>query len=187
MVDIQDVSIIGGPGRVSVELDFGAQGIRGSQIFAGVGDPNEIEIGQFPILNDLYIDLQTKNFYQYQSVFTTQEWVPLLNLESNEISVNSSVSFVDGTGELEINLLQFLGVDALSNISAETINTVFSIENVYPCASAIFFKSFENSILYLNIIASQFDGTSWSNLSGNLVVNATINFATVVQQGEDES
>jgi hypothetical protein len=187
MVDIQDVSIIGGPGRVSIELDFGAQGIRGSQIFAGVGDPNEIEIGQSPILNDLYIDLQTKNFYQYQSVFTAQEWVPLLNLESNEISVNASVSFVDGLGELELNLLQFLGVDSLSNVSSETINTVFSIENVYPCASSIFSKSFDGSSLYLDIVASQFNGTSWSNLSGSFVVNATINFATVIQQGEDES
>jgi hypothetical protein len=185
MIEIRDVSVVGGPARVSIELDFGPQGIRGSQIFAGVGNPNEIEIGQTPIFNDLYVDLSTKIFYQYQSIFTAQEWVPLLNLESNEIAVNIEVSFDDGVGEIALDMSKFLNVLILQNLSEEKISCNFSINNIYPCSSSILSKGFSENIFYLDIVANEFDGTSWQNLSGQYFVDLLINFASDLFEDDD--
>ena len=156
MTDIQDISVIGGPGRISVELDFGAQGIRGSQIFAGIGDPNEVEIGQSPILNDLYVDINTKTFYQYQSIFTVQEWTPLFRLESNQIAVSKNIIFEAGVGIFEVDLSEFLSTEIIGDLTSENINFVFSINSAFPIISAVENKALDSSTLSITINASDF-------------------------------
>jgi hypothetical protein len=182
MTDIQDVSVIGGPGRISVELDFGAQGIRGSQIFAGIGNPNQIEIGQSPILNDLFIDVESKIFYQYQSIFTVQEWVPLLQLDSTEISTNKYVEFSAGSAVFEIDLSEFVGADFLSNIAVENIGFVFSIEGAFPIAYSIFDKNLSDSTLQVTINAAELFGGTFEDLDGIYLINSVINFVSAPEE-----
>jgi hypothetical protein len=40
LVTADDITVLGGPSSITVDLDFGPQGQRGSQIFTGSGQPN---------------------------------------------------------------------------------------------------------------------------------------------------
>ena len=60
-----DVTVLGPPSQIELLLDIGPQGLRGSQVFIGTGDPNSIEIGQEPELNDLFINTSPGPDYGY--------------------------------------------------------------------------------------------------------------------------
>ena len=97
MVDIllttDDLSVLGGPEIVNVEVDFGPSGDRGSQIFSNTGKPVIGSNGLTVLapdcqLFDLYINiLATDDEYQYvyqlQNVLGTNTWVILFKLSSN--------------------------------------------------------------------------------------------------------
>ena len=40
LVNTDDITVLGPPAQVNVQLDIGATGNRGSQIFVGTGNPN---------------------------------------------------------------------------------------------------------------------------------------------------
>ena len=40
LISSDDLTVLGGPSTVAVDLDFGATGTRGSLIYASNGDPN---------------------------------------------------------------------------------------------------------------------------------------------------
>lgn len=94
MVDIyltpENVTAIGGPANINVEVDFGPQGPRGSNIFSGEVDPEEffteevIELLK-PQLYDIYVNVNPTEsgygtFYQYQYVDEAYSWELLAQL-----------------------------------------------------------------------------------------------------------
>jgi hypothetical protein len=107
MVDVllsnENVSIFGGPASLDVNVDYGAQGVRGSLIFSGPGKPTDA-IVQFPTPprpQDLYINLLPSDFeylflYQYGSVNGVLQWSKVLRLIPNTAIANIPVIFIDG-------------------------------------------------------------------------------------------
>ena len=62
ILSTEDITVLGGPSSINVDVDFGPPGTRGSQIFIGQGNPNDptTEIGQDVInILDLYINIKT--------------------------------------------------------------------------------------------------------------------------------
>ena len=79
-----DVTVLAPPPVVEVLVDIGPQGVRGSQFFVGVGNPNSVDIGQTVNLNDLYINTSPGGelgyLYQYVSEPGGDTWVQVLDI-----------------------------------------------------------------------------------------------------------
>ena len=53
---VDDLTVLGGPTTVNVEVDFGPEGPRGSMIYTGLGNPNDNTPDGDVQLLDLYIN-----------------------------------------------------------------------------------------------------------------------------------
>jgi hypothetical protein len=107
MVDIllssEDLSVFGGPAAIDVNVDIGAQGIRGSFIFTGNGKPTDADVDLPETIQpyDLYINLKPSDIeylflYQYGSVNGMLTWSKVLRLIPNTALANIPVIFYDG-------------------------------------------------------------------------------------------
>jgi hypothetical protein len=107
MVDVllssDDLSVFGGPASIDLNVDIGAQGIRGSYIFTGNGKPTDDGVDLPPSLQpyDLYINLKPSDteylfLYQYGSVNGVISWSRVLRLIPNTALANIPVIFYNG-------------------------------------------------------------------------------------------
>jgi hypothetical protein len=106
-----DLVVLGGPASVRVELDIGATGVRGSQIFTDAGKPTSPSI-QFPVppqINDLYINLDPSDLeylflYQYKLDNAVLGWTKLLRLIPTTILFNPTLKFINGEAHTSVTL-----------------------------------------------------------------------------------
>jgi len=107
MVDVilstEDLSVFGGPTSIDVNVDFGAQGNRGSYIFTGNGKPTDLDVDLPPTIQpyDLYINLKPSDteylfLYQYGSINGVLTWSRVLRLIPNTALANIPVIFYNG-------------------------------------------------------------------------------------------
>jgi hypothetical protein len=137
-----DLTVLGGPSVVSVDVDFGPTGDRGSQIFVGNGNPNVVEIGQTPKIFDLYINLLSSddeylNYYQYQNVDGTNVWVRLFNLVPFSKSNKAERLFTDGIASFNIPIANIVSQIDVESVSSANFNVQYSISGTNPIASGI--------------------------------------------------
>lgn len=187
MVDIllssDDLAVLGGPETVNVEVDFGAAGDRGSQIFTNLGKPTNV-LAPNAQLFDLYINiLSTDDEYQYvyqlQNVLGTDTWVKLFKLVSNIYSRNYTIpDFVDGVWDKNIPVIDIVPTDFVGTVTASNFNIQYSILNQNPIASSLTVNEIETSggalVLPISINAVELDGATWQNLSGPKTVHLFI-------------
>jgi hypothetical protein len=190
MVEAIDVSVIGGPTKINVDLDYGPPGKRGSQIFMGYGDPNspDTTIGQTPELNDVFINVSTAvpneylNGYQYKNDDGTLSWITVFKLLPNQYSVNKEISFVDGVAEDIVIALSDFTTDP-ATVEPENINIQHSFIGSNPVASAISISPTKVTIdggieaISFNVSASEFVDSEWTPATGSKTVHL---FITVV-------
>ena len=135
-----DVTVLGPPDIVEVLVDIGPTGTRGSQVFAGIGNPNVIEIGQTPILNDLYINAAPGEEYAYMYQYVSQpggnSWIPLLSVNPTIYSKNHLTTFTAGTAEIVIPVEDVVAVSG-APLSAENFSVQYSIAHDNPVASSM--------------------------------------------------
>lgn len=178
----EELTVFGGPSSLNVEVDFGPAGIRGSQIFVGNGKPTLVDIGQDPMVFDMYINLLTSDdeylfLYQYQNVSGTDTWEPLVNLIPNTYSTNTQKTFVDG--EVTINV-PLISIDPSAvGLSASDFNIQHSIvNNSNPVSSSLSVGSVFSASgilsLPITIKAIEYDGSDWSDLSGSKMIHLLI-------------
>jgi hypothetical protein len=106
-----DLVVLGGPASVKVELDVGATGARGSQIFTDAGKPTKPGL-QFPVppqINDLYINLDPSDLeylflYQYKLDNAVLGWTKLLRLIPTTILFNPTLKFINGEAHSSVIL-----------------------------------------------------------------------------------
>jgi hypothetical protein len=111
MVDVvaatSNLTVLGGPSSINVELDLGSPGQRGSQIFTGNGKPTDPGIqstlfaSNQELINDMYINLDPSSdeylyLYQYQSLLGVPTWSRLFRLVPNTVLVNPVIRFIGG-------------------------------------------------------------------------------------------
>jgi hypothetical protein len=115
MVDVvlsnDDLSILGGPASIDVNVGIGQQGIRGTYIFTGFGKPTDNGIVFLDNYDqktkevqqkDLYINLKPADdeylyLYQYEPTVTgTYQWTKTLRLVPNTAIANTPVIFYNG-------------------------------------------------------------------------------------------
>ena len=187
---VDDLTVLGGPTSINVEVDFGPEGPRGSMIYTGIGNPNNNAPDGDVQLLDLYINIDPQDpdkeygfLYQYQVYAGSNTWRPLMKLLPNTYSNNYNRTF-DSNGETTINIpvVTITGTSNLSStLSSEQFNVQYSILNSESkvMASNIsvreIFTDGDIVSLPIDIKASEFDGTNWTPVQGLRSVHLLIN------------
>lgn len=185
ILSTDSLTVLGGPSSVDVQLDFGPEGDRGSNIFVGEGDPNlsSTTIGQDPSVFDLYINVLASDddylaLYQYQNIDGSNTWTKIVKLIPNIYSTNSTGAFVDGERQINIPVISIVALDQIANLSASNFNIQHSVLNVNPVASSLSVGELVTQddlvILPLTIKAIEYSEGTWSNLTGQKTVHLFI-------------
>ena len=205
MIDVyqssSDISIIGGPSIVRLEVDFGSPGQRGSQIYTGPGNPTDLAVDLPSIqINDLFINLDPSSIdylylWQYNSQDGVIAWRRTLRLIPNTVLINPLIKFIGGVAHTTI-LFSNTYVDVkgiyfplsgfgegsdLGNLQPKDFNVQHNLISNNATASAINLKEISDQqdveYLYLNPLdpADPLNGTyqTVSNFPfGSLVMSA---------------
>ena len=135
-----DITVLGPPETVELLVDIGATGTRGSQVFVGVGDPNIVEIGQTPLLNDLYINIASGGSYGYLYQYVSEPggnvWIEALGLNPTIYSVNYTTSYTNGIAQIVIPISNIVTSTA-TPLTANNFSVQFSIVNDNPVAASM--------------------------------------------------
>jgi hypothetical protein len=174
-----DITVFGPQVTLDVLVDIGPAGVRGSQFFVGIGNPNIVEIGQTPILNDVYIntspDGELGYVYQYQSQPGGDTWVKILDIYPSFYSINYDVIFDSGSGTATIPVSDILTVTGTAP-TAENFSVQYSIVHNKPVASSMEIPPFvgEEENLVINFEAVEYNTGTWSGLDQEVTINILI-------------
>ena len=178
-----DLTVLGGPSIVSVDVDFGPTGDRGSQIFVGNGNPNVVEIGQTPKIFDLYINLLSSddeylNYYQYQNVDGTNVWVRLFSLVPFSKSYKDEETFTAGVATFNIPIANIVSEIDVESVSSANFNVQHSISSTNPTSSGITIGEpslvFDILSLPITINAVEYVSSTWQPVSGDRLIDLFI-------------
>jgi hypothetical protein len=180
-----DVTVLAPPEIIEVLVDIGPQGIRGSQFFVGVGNPNSVNIGQTPNLNDLYINTSPGGelgyLYQYRSEPGGNTWVEVLDIYPSVYSENAQVTFESGSAEVVIPVADIVTVTGTPLVS-DNFSIQYSIAHTNPVASAMQVPALVGAgdNLVINLEAVEYAGAAWSALDESVTIHFNI---TIVEAG----
>jgi hypothetical protein len=183
-----DVTVIAPPPVVEVLVDIGPQGLPGSQFFVGVGNPNLVDIGQTPNLNDLYINTSPGGelgyLYQYQSEPSGDIWVKVLDMYPSVYSENAQVTFESGAAEVVIPVADIVTVSGTPLVS-DNFSVQYSIAHTNPVASSMQIPALVGAgdNLIINLEAVEYSGGTWSALDEAI----TIHFNITIVESEPTS
>jgi hypothetical protein len=185
LLDNDDITVLGPPETVELLIDIGPEGTRGSQVFVGVGNPNIIEIGQTPLLNDLYINTSPgadyAYLYQYVSQPGSNTWIEVLELNPTIYSKNFLTTYVDGEASIAIPVSDIV-ISTATPLTAENFSVQYSIVNDNPVAASMSIPAFveDSEDLVINFKAVEYD-SGWADLDGEVTTHL---FITIVGIGE---
>lgn len=186
----EDITVLGGPASISVDLDFGPEGERGSLWYTSPnGDPNSNALGVTPKVFDICINTKPSDdyyqyIYQYKNVSGTDTWVRLFKLIPNTYSVNRTVTFVNGEKTINVSVSDIVPESEVGTVTSANFNVQYSIttgDNPISSTLALLPIVTEsgtgNLILPLSLKAIEYDGAAWINLAKEVTVHL---FITVV-------
>jgi hypothetical protein len=189
-----DVTVLGPPSIVEVLVDIGPSGTRGSQVFVGVGDPNIVNIGQTPILNDLYINSSPGEdygyLYQYVSEPGGDTWIQILKINPTIYSENHLTTFSSGDGQIIIPISNII-TNTGTPLTASNFNVQYSISHDNPIASSMSIPALsgtgENLVIDLKAVEFRSDVDSgpygdWALLTGEVLTHI---FISIVAADEE--
>jgi len=129
LVSSENISVLGGPSSITLNLDSGAQGQRGTFILYGFPNPNTPEAEESfiaaPQLFDLYVIIDPASddylqIYQYVNQDGALVWIPTFRLAINIYSTTRPTTFINGQATIELNLsdLGVAGLEQLGQVQA---------------------------------------------------------------------
>jgi hypothetical protein len=112
IISNDELVVVGPPASVSVSVDIGPQGERGSQFYSGVGTPAQNSASLVDAkVNDLYINrLLGGNYgvvYKLNATPGGSSWQSILKFQPISHSVQKLVDFTSGSGSISIPLADF--------------------------------------------------------------------------------
>jgi hypothetical protein len=189
MVDVvlnnDDITIFAPPATVELLVDIGSRGARGSQFFVGVGNPNSINIGQIPNLNDLYINTSPGGelgyIYQYRSEPGGNVWIEVLDIYPSVYSENAQVTFESGLAEVIIPISEIVTVTG-TPLTSDNFSIQYSIAHTNPVASSMQIPALVGAgdNLIINLNAVEYASSTWSGLDESVTIHFNI---TIVESG----
>jgi len=190
-----DLSVLGGPSRIDLDVDFGTAGPRGSRIFGLTGDPRLIttpkplEIKNYDL--GIVINSQAADYLTvYQKVGATlEDWEPFAALYPNFYATKRNVVFdEDGEGSFEIIVSEVftLGDVFVDNpfaierfmVQAQLQNQPGLPQMPSSLGMGLSIRAEGSAqILTVSLKAVEFDGTTWAPVTGQRLVHS---FSTVI-------
>lgn len=131
-----NITILGGPSKLEVDLNLGASGTRGSLFFVDTKNPNNLNPNQdfatVPVIFDIFINVNTASedylqAYQYVNQDGINTWIPIFQMTQSVYSVNEVVEFEDGQASLNINV-SGLGFDRLPFENTDNSFAYFNVQ-----------------------------------------------------------
>jgi hypothetical protein len=193
----EDLTVFGGPENISLDLDIGPQGDRGSIIVASNGNPQDANV-HAEILNlptgiealDIAIDSNPysptyKTVFQRVATTTGTQWTEMLSLKTNFYSSVKDVVAVagtDGIGTITIPPINITEIASNINLTSANFSIQYSISSPTggPVSTSLVVKDVVDSpvrALPLEIKGVEYNGTTWVPMSGPKRVHL---FITVV-------
>ena len=189
-----DLTIFGGPETVSLDLDIGPQGDRGSIIIGVLGDPRDANVASTIVQDtqalDIAIDYQPvsttyKTVFQKVSSGGSLQWTPLINLKTNYYSSIKDVTAANGKLTIPpINVADIYGSSGITAATSAAFNVQYSIsspETAGPLATNLIVKELITSqgflALPLEIKGVEYIDDAWEPMAGPKRVHL---FITVV-------
>ena len=117
MVDVilssDNVTVLGGPSELEVDLNIGAPGTRGGVFLVGTENPNSLNLDQGfdirPSLFDIFINVNTASedylqAYQLVNRDGVDLWDPIFKLSQQTFSANKVLEFSNGEAETTLEI-----------------------------------------------------------------------------------
>lgn len=189
-----DLTVFGGPESISLDLDIGPQGDRGSLIIGVQGDPRDTSVANTIVQDtqalDIAIDYQPasttyKTVFQKVSTGGSLQWTPLVNLKTNFYS-SIKGPITPANGKITISPINVADIYDLteSNVSSSKFNVQYSVsspESSGPLATTLIVKELNTSqgflALPLEIKGVEYLDGAWTAMTGPKYVHL---FITVV-------
>jgi hypothetical protein len=189
-----DLTVFGGPESISLDLDIGPQGDRGSIIVGSNGNPQDANV-HADILNlptgiealDIAIDYNPysdtyKTVFQRIATTTGTQWTEMLSLKTNFYSAVKDVTAANGKLTIPpINVTEIASDVNLTSASFSIQYSISSPDTAGPLATNLVVKDVVDSgsirALPLEIEGVEYDGTTWGPITGPKRVHL---FITVV-------
>jgi hypothetical protein len=185
-----DLTVFGGPETISLDLDIGPQGDRGSIIVGSNGNPQDANVNAAIVQSlqalDIAIDYNPfsttyKTVFQRVATATGTQWTELFSLKTNFYSSTQTITAANGKLTLSpINVTQIYGgVEATS----ENLSIQYSISSGSggPMATKLVIKDLNTTqgflALPLEIEGVEYVDGTWGPLVGPKDVHL---FITVV-------
>jgi hypothetical protein len=190
----EDLTVFGGPESISLDLDIGPQGDRGSIIVGSNGNPQDANVNAAIVQSlqalDIAIDYNPasttyKTVFQRIATATGTQWTELFNLKTNYYSSIKDVTAVNGTITVPpINVTDIYGGSGLTIASEASFNIQYSISSEAPSnpmATSLVVNELNTGpgflALPLEIKGVEYNGTTWEPITGPKRVHL---FITVV-------
>jgi hypothetical protein len=183
-----DVTVLGPPNTVEVLVDIGPTGTRGSKVFVGSGNPNNLTssgsiFGQAIILNDLYINISPGTNYGYMYQYVSEPggntWVEILALNPTIYSKLHTTTYVNGEASITIPISDIVTVTG-SPLTANNFVVQYSISHTHAVASTVTVPALvgDGSNLVLNFKAVEYHPesgpTEWIDLDEEVITHLLI-------------
>lgn len=172
-----ELSVYGPVEEITVSVDVGQTGTRGSKQFVGTGAPSGATVPATPLANDLYLDVS--NSYLYQYIDST--WTLVGKFAPTTYNVVEGVTFVSGSASFTYDIFDMFGI-------TETTGGFIVQHNIIGApgmlATTITQPVLTGTDLEFDVEAKYFDLSApefWSDLSGNYDVMLSISI------GQDNS
>jgi hypothetical protein len=189
-----DLTVFGGPESISLDLDIGPQGDRGSIIIGVLGDPRDTSVASTIVQEtqalDIAIDYSPysttyKTVFQKVSSGGSLQWTPLISLKTNYYSSIKNVTAANGTLTIPpINVADIYGSSGITAATSAAFNVQYSIsspETAGPLATNLIVKELITSqgflALPLEIKGVEYIDDAWEPMAGPKRVHL---FITVV-------
>lgn len=193
LLSTDDLTIFGGPESISLDLDIGPQGDRGSIIIGVLGDPRDANVASTIVQDtqalDIAIDYQPasttyKTVFQKVSSGGSLQWVPLISLKTNYYSSIKDVTAVNGIITIPpINVAEIYGSSGITSATSEVFNVQYSVSSTdgSPMATSLIVNQLDTSqgfmALPLQIKGVEYIDDAWQPIAGPKRVHL---FITVV-------
>ena len=177
IISNDELVVVGPPASVSVSVDIGPQGERGSEFYSGVGTPAQNAASLVDAkVNDLYINrLLGGNYgvvYKLNAVPGGSSWQSILKFQPISHSVQKLVNFTSGTGSISIPLADFYS-NAPESLSPETILVQAISELDDPAFISISNKNIQTVSTVKTFIA-ELKGAQFSSGSVSLISSSAV-------------
>ena len=180
IISNDELVVVGPPASVSVSVDIGPQGERGSQFYSGVGTPAQNAASLVDAkINDLYINrLLGGNYgvvYKLNAVPGGSSWQAVLKFQPILYTTIEELTFSGGSASVSIPISDFYQ-DAPITLLSENISIQLTPEHSEALAYSISNKGIITSgsrQLFFVVKAKQIAGST-TDLTGNVDFNISL-------------